>query len=344
MNIRNLHLGKAMRAALFVLLLTAGMTKSFAQTRVATLQHGDEITAFYGTNALSQAHAAAESGDVITLSSGTFNACDITKAITLRGAGCYEDTLTGVQPTCITNGNVHANITEATTYFLTIEGIWFESSFYHNALNNPWFNKCDFAYFGHSGSGIMQNATFVNCRIRGYYYNTNSTNIFMINSLLLSGVYNVSATCSLTLNNSIMVSYSNTSSDAAFVAYNSILINSSFGYGCSLYNCLTLNNSSVSLGNPFMVDCLNYSISYGSTVFVGWISPGNNGFIDQSFELKQSFINSFVGTDGTQIGIYGGNVPYNKLPAYVRTQVNVASQSTDDGMLNVEVEIIDEDE
>ena len=52
---------------------------SFAQnTVVASLSHEGKPTMFYGVGALQQAVAAAESGDIISLSSGTFNATNIT--------------------------------------------------------------------------------------------------------------------------------------------------------------------------------------------------------------------------------------------------------------------------
>ena len=339
-----------MRAALFTLLLmTAGMTQSLAQTRVATLQHGDEISAFYGTSALYDAQEAAESGDVITLSSGTFDPCDIYKAITLRGAGCYEDTLAGVQPTIIGGSStiyLGSENVEETTYSLIIEGIWFDCSTYHRHLNNPWFNKCVFNYFScGSSTQIMQNASFVNCKFNNNYYNDCSINTYMINSILLCHLYNVTNQWSLTLNNSI-VYYCMTSSNSALVAYNSILFQSGFGYGSSLYNCLILNPSTTSIGNPFMVNCLSYSLDEVDSVFVDFVGWGDdwNSWLNNSFILQPDFASSFLGTDGTQIGIYGGNVPFNKIPNYVRTQVNVASQSTEDGHLNVDVEIINGDE
>ena len=65
-----------------------GTTATFAQnTLVATLTHGDNISIYYGVNALREAHEAATSGDIINLSGGAFPAVDITKGITLRGAG-----------------------------------------------------------------------------------------------------------------------------------------------------------------------------------------------------------------------------------------------------------------
>ena len=71
MKTKSLQFGKAMSAALFVLLLVVvGMKNALAQTQVATLQHGEEISVFYGNNAFVQAHNVAVDGDIVTLDIG----------------------------------------------------------------------------------------------------------------------------------------------------------------------------------------------------------------------------------------------------------------------------------
>jgi hypothetical protein len=96
-------------------------TLSYAQNSLlATLSHDGDITTFYGASALKQAHEAAEHGDVITLSSGTFTSTDITKAITLRGAGWKFDVANHKEPT-ILSGDFTINIPETVDQRLTIE-------------------------------------------------------------------------------------------------------------------------------------------------------------------------------------------------------------------------------
>ena len=114
MKVRSLQFGKAMSAALFVLLLVIlGTKNALAQTQVASLQHGDDVSVYYGGNAFVEAYSVAQTGDIITLSSGTFVPCDITKAITLRGAGCAVDTEAGTNPTLF-GGTITLNLsTEA---------------------------------------------------------------------------------------------------------------------------------------------------------------------------------------------------------------------------------------
>ena len=101
-------------------------TMIFAQTttQTAMLKHGNNITAYYGLDAFIEANAAAQDGDIITLSSGTFSPTTITKAITLRGAGCVSDAELMTFPTTIT-GQVYASIPDVENT-LTIEGVYFE--------------------------------------------------------------------------------------------------------------------------------------------------------------------------------------------------------------------------
>ena len=105
---------------------------SFAQnTVVASLSHGTETTIFYGSNALKDAVAAAESGDVINLSAGTFYASDISKGITLRGTGIDID-----EPTYIVNDFVieipaeekKAEIGSIGGFHQFIGGYWYDVS------------------------------------------------------------------------------------------------------------------------------------------------------------------------------------------------------------------------
>ena len=113
---------------------------SFAQnTVVASLSHGTEATMFYGVGALQQAVAEAASGDIISLSSGTFNASNITKAITLRGVGIDNDNPTYIE------GGFNINVTEEGSNRFTMEGIRCKGEVkLGGSFSNPYFVKCQF--------------------------------------------------------------------------------------------------------------------------------------------------------------------------------------------------------
>lgn len=134
-----------MRRIVLFALATLFATSAFAQQQLATLNHNDSITVFYGQSALEQAHAAAVNGDIITLSPGRFqtnSTLTITKAVTIRGAGMMDDTL----------GNTHTEI-DRTVYFdidtnlndyLSVEGIRFDYRVEWKKLKSPAFIKCFF--------------------------------------------------------------------------------------------------------------------------------------------------------------------------------------------------------
>lgn len=85
-----------------MLMLTSTMGIFAQSTLVATLSRNDSIiSTFYGANALVNAHNAAQSGDVINLSSGNFSSTRIVKSITLRGMGMEMDSINNIQPTTL---------------------------------------------------------------------------------------------------------------------------------------------------------------------------------------------------------------------------------------------------
>ena len=63
------------------------------------------------------------------------------------------------------------------------------------------------------------------------------------------------------------------------------------------------------------------------------------------FILKDEIATGFLGGDGTQVGIYGGMLPYSNRPTYmVLKRCNVANKSTIDGKLSVDIEVVTEEE
>lgn len=338
MKAKALQFGKAMSAALFVLLLVVvGAKNALAQTQVATLQHGEDISVYYGANAFVEAHEAAQTGDIITLSSGTFTPTNITKAITLRGAGCAIDTVTDTQPT-IFGDYITLNVTD-TENFLTVEGIKFANSMYFETLNNPKFNRCNFSYIGYSYSfsATMNNAQFVNCIINifQFYYVTNPV---FINCVVWSLNSSQSGSTPL-FYNSIM-----RGPTFAFSAINSIVCYdcNTVGSNSSCTNCIGIYQYGDMFASCNATGCITYS-SY-EEVFESFTGGSSLSF-EQSFALKDEIATGFLGTDGTQVGIYGGTIPYSSRPFYMApARYNVSNKSNNEGKLNVGIEIITEGE
>lgn len=337
MKLNSLQFGKAMRAALFVLLLSvAGMKNALAQNQVATLQHNDTITGvFYGQNAYSSAYNAAVNGDVITLSSGTFNAVSIYKSITIRGAGCVLDTVANVLPTKVP-GSFSLGVNN-----ITFEGIWFTGTIditNLNSCNHFSFVKCNINGIINGSTGNKMFGQFNNCIIRNYYlYRHHGTSI--INSIVRFTSYSHNDIYNPTnIYNSVIV-FDSTLAINNIVAYNSIIATSS-GHSVSnntFFNCINIKTGETSLFEGQLNTSNMEENSYSDVfeTFDGTISYEN------IYQLKNDIAASFLGYDGTEVGIYGGIIPYKTRPSYmILKNCNVAGQTDENKKLNVEMELI----
>lgn len=340
---RNLQLGKAICATLLLVLMSF-VNISFAQTQVATLQHGEEFSAFYGVNALVEAHEAAVDGDIITLSSGGFAATDISKAITLRGAGVTADTNTYMTPTYV-NGDFLVHISNESLP-LNVEGIFFKDEMMcnENNLYHASFTKCNIEHFdvSYADYTCLYDVQFVNCLIKSMALrvlsNVGGADVSIINSAIDSLYTYDGSSNYVNVYNSIV----RTGSCYNLYLHNSILMPGG-GYYLSAYNSYAYNcviTNSISFPEPSEIhNCMQLNGQYSmQQLFVGY----SNEFFDSDFHLTDLLI-SFQGSDGTQVGIYGGAMPYNPRPSYIVPHVTtVAGQSDSNGNLSVDVEIVNE--
>ncbi len=375
MKAKALQFGRALSAALFVLLLSvAGMKNAFGQqTLVATLQHGEDLSIFYGMDAFVNAHAAAEAGDVITLSSGSFNSTTITKAITLRGAGFVTDTVSGTTPT-VFNSAIIADVSDTENY-LTIEGIKF-NSFTYKILNNPHFYKCYFNWFYNNQTSVtasqMTNAHFVNCRVKSFYFSANqvfATNTSFINCVVwnLGGFYSNNGSTTwyhqteyiggsvVAINSIIRLGASPTAMNAVnsiVIGYPGTVNSSTYYYSLSgssmATNCIGIKYNSSNAPNPLGSSSIDsWLYTNFSSVFKATNTElyYHEHFDVVSLYLKEEIANTCLGTDGTQVGIYGGVMPYTDHPAYmVIRHCNVANQTDAENKLSVEIEVLNDGE
>lgn len=318
---------------LLVVALTA-VTNVFAQSSMlATLSHEGQISTFYGTTALRDAYNAAVHGDIITLSSGSFLSIDIQKAVTIRGAGMGIDATAKVEPTIIT-GNFNLNIPEDVTERLTIEGIYSNHSIYYGGnLKNATFIKSRFKEIDWSSGGRLTNATFVHCRIADEISLSENSSASFINSALwdLYSTTNTSAEC---LNCVIYADfpcvYNSSLRNCVLLTKSSNMLSSS----SIAYNCVGIGYSGLFNYTPNQTNAMKSYAEVFKTLTSTTYSDSEN------FELTDDAKASFLGIDGTQVGIYGGNMPYSSTPTNPQiTKCNVAAKSTADGKLSVDITV-----
>ena len=349
------HTMKKIFLSLALLLSFTGAV--FAQTSMlATLSHEGEITVFYGANALKEAHAVAQHGDAITLSSGSFKATNITKAITLRGAGMEVDTLKNTYPTII-NGDFNIEIGDSVSKQLTVEGIYNNFTItVKNGLNNATFIKNRLKYIAYTASDSTtkyQNNRYIHCKVvYGFFVSKNSVNSsFSFTNSYINSLNNYSNNSIFTHciidNRSITIAIN----DIKYCTfYNCILIGIS---GTSNYNILQSTNLAYNCiaTNINSSNCLNsstntfYNIPNQTNSCIPSITSVFKSFNltykdDETFELVDNIKTKYTGTDGTEIGIHGGLLPFSPTPTNPQiTKCNVASRSTADGKLSVDIEV-----
>ena len=297
---------------------------AFAQnTLVATLTHGDEVSMFYGTNALQQACSAATHGDVINLSGGKFQSTKITKAVAVRGTGIHD-----ANPTCIVNAfdvEIPANVTEK----LSFEGCRITNTItIKGTLSNAYFlkNYLSYVYVYPSDNAKMDNGMFVNCDIYEMSLYGQST-AQIINSYVdrfsNSGKLASFVNCVINTNNG----YAHLYNCCQFVNCIMYGMNGScFPSTCSAINCVGLDANKKAFRNMSLKENCSYA---GMDIF-----QGSNVWKDLTDEAKAKYL----GIDGTPVGKFGGMIPYNMTPSYPQiTKMNVAAKTTADGKLSVEI-------
>ncbi|MBP5547128.1 MAG: hypothetical protein J6X59_07645 [Bacteroidales bacterium] len=335
------------KAILLVLSLIMSVT-TFAQQQLATLNHNDSITVFYGVDALNQAHSAAVNGDIITLSSGVFNSFTITKAVTIRGAGAWTDSL-GNQTTI--RNNCWLDVSQDSLYHLTIEGIYFLNDVYvgSTGLYNPQFLKCYFDqkfYCRSTNEGLMQNAMFVNCYLDKWFASYDNGTNGAKNTQFVNSVIDESWDYSCP---DIFVNCMVTQDPQAQFILKRVFQNCVLCYDFSssicpsqnsytAFNCIFIQwNTGISCGNLFS----------GHPNHTLWNMRGWNTVFktDGYYELNDSIAATCLGLDGTQVGIYGGAMPFNpRVTNPIIKSINVATRSTADGKLPVNIEVVSDDE
>lgn len=315
----------------------------FAQSSLlATLSHEGTVKTYYGASALKSAYEDATHGDVITLSPGTFLATNISKAITVRGAGMDADSLSSREPTIIT-GDFNLNIADSISERLIIEGIYHNHKMGFIKINNPTFLKCRFRTIEASSSGLgysIRNAAFIHCKISSSISTYYGSSVSFLSCVVNCPINSSNDGSVFEFTNSIIMK----GNASAFGVYNSSFKN------CYIFWNYNSSGSAIDNTNTLFNNASNYSWTFNkcpnstnkivqlSSVFKTWTSGNWND--NEKYELTDEAKTKYLGTDGTQIAIYGGNLPFESTPSNPQiTRCQVASKSTADGKLSVDITI-----
>ena len=330
---------------LLLLAIFLASVASYAQQATATLNHNDTITTFYGIDALVEAHNSAAPGDVITLSSGQFTAPTITKDnLTIIGAGMdgdairmEPDTSKWVLPTIlvgdfkfgVTGNNFGGSITLKN---LVINELNLQTS--RIGYNNPSIiaERCFFkSYLVSTGYGVIARVSYTLYNCSGSFGEVKRINA--VNSYIRLGDY--AANCQEGIYTNCIVKL-DSSAEANCDISNSTLSNcivfkggatKTFSNGVLCQNTLYIGDETDAFSGVTAVNC--------------WSATDSNIFKEGTYyELIEEIAQKYLGTDGTEIGMYGGAHPFSPTPIGPRiTRCDVAPKTTPDGKLSVHIEV-----
>lgn len=299
--------------------------------QLVTVQHGSEMQAFYGPDGFKNAMAAAQKGDVISLSGGNFNSATIDKAVIIQGAGYVQDVPNNRYKTLFI-GDVNVNLPEGESG-LYIEGICTYNNFnIQGNVASMSIVRCLMTNNVEVKSE-SNNLTFLHCRI---------------NNLKLTGVSH----STLVRNCAIEYFYGSNSNTEDGVAENCVFYR--FENNSVIHfvfkNCIIIGMPSESVQNTYFYNIINtyWGRGIGNAVQEGNVNSNTNidSFRSKYFgDSKANYQSALTlteegkkhkGQDGTEVGIHGGSMPFTDVPSTPQiTQKTVAPQSDANGKLAV---------
>jgi len=329
---------KNMKRTILLAVGIAMATSANAQT--IALHSSAGVQLFKGNTALSDACTAAQHLDTLYLSGGSFTPpVAFDKRLMVFGAGHHLDSTLATGRTFI-NGNV--TLHENADHFY-LEGVEVTGSFtfsYDHSINNVTIKRCKInGLLSISGtpSNQCQNVALIgNIFTHAVYLNnaTNSTvsnciiqlniawsvgNLISNNIILLPSAYSLHDSHNNTVSNNIFLGGSITEG-AGNIYSNNLIASASPYYGATP----TVFNTYANVDQQdIFVNQTGHSFDYA-----------------HDYHLQSPL--TYVGTDNTQVGIYGGTFPYKEgaVPSNPHIQVkNIAATTDANGNLQIQIRV-----
>lgn len=336
----------------FILLSVFLLWASVMMSQSVIILHSTDTTAvFTGNTAFADAYALAQTGDTLYLSGGAFTvSSDIAKGLTIFGAGIHPDSTAATYITQI-SGVVDIKDGADNLYF---EGIQFADQvkeYYNQVVDNVTFVRCKFDNsldFGVSGTPnvLRTNYAFIQSVFVSTLDLQGVTNSLITNCIFANRVHYSNSNS--IKNSSFLYSPTSASYDIISNSHTNLISNCIFhtsnspyiidGTSNTIQNCVT---SQVSPGyGSTPIDVNNYKGIDLSTVFTAL--PASPFSFTDNYHLTISAETSYLGDDGSQVGVYGGLFPLKEgfVPQNPHISTKSISSGTDaNGLLNIDIEV-----
>lgn len=328
---------------IFFLLVMAVSTITMSAQSVA-LNHEGTSTIFYGAQSLSQAYAQAVDGDVLYISGGSYGNLTVEKKLKIYGTGVNPNNTgaTGISEL----GELYVRSTGSECH---IEGIKASSI----KLNRAEYVTIRYCHVGEVYAWLAHNLLMYNnivwhavrlgdtCRMDRAAELSNGCVIS--NNYIQNGLHRCREN---TIVNNIFrnkgVGDDFNSYSYELVAEASVVENNIFASNPGGYGTWCAGNNTVRKNITYWYEGADDNYGVGSNknaeIFVDY--DQSDFSFDKDMHLKEP--TKYIGTDGTEVGIYGGLFPWNTevMPSNPHIMSNTSGTKTNSEgklLLNVEV-------
>lgn len=340
-----------MRVSIFTsLLFFCFVSANLAAQKIAVVNPTTGATNFYAT--INQAVTGASAGDYIYLPGGLVSgtAVSISKKLNIIGAGYHPDSSRATEPTQLGTAN-------GSTFFTFLPGAQ------GSLLTGVYLNGNIVI-----GTGSVDNITLSRCNLYAIAFSGHSSNVLITECIIRE---NISRPAAITFSN-VLISNSvigqQVSSITSGVAFkNNLFLSQTAPFINSTSSLLLENNVFLTISGLFSNNNAGGSM-FRNNLFAGPASllsisgvsanvanvfsePLSNIFADytsgaelarQNFHLKPGCRGIGLGTDGTDAGIYGSNMPWKDgaAPFIPRIrEANISPATGPDGKLNISISV-----
>jgi hypothetical protein len=330
-------------------LLCCGLWSAVAEQPVTTLQHAGKTTLFYGNSSFVDAYNSASNGDTLMLSPGGFSVPAIQKGLVVIGSGHFPDSANVKRRTFLTNDMEIYKGSDG----LYMEGIYLNNIHFNgkrengDTIRNISFKRCRLEKincnvknsdgYGPYGDGFNLEECYIISDIQGTEYHFK-----MRNNVVFSNQSSIFSEKDAILENNIIL-HDDITGENGNVDNNIILYSRGewavSGDGMTGYNNMFLLGAKIyfSLENNYYAKDSSVFVKYSNSIDY---EKNTEEIYKQDFHLKDP--SKYIGTDGTQIGIYGGVHAAKEGAAPFNPQIlskSVAPKIDADGKLKISFKV-----
>ena len=313
--------------AIAMMLMTGISAFSQAEDTKVILQSGANTTIYDGTQ-ISTAIGASKKGDILYLSEGTYDSFTIDKEILVRGVG--ENTWI--------EGDVTISIpTNATLTQAVLEGVNVSGTI---TITQPATNLIirNTKVMDVKVNSALTNGLIDRCWITGTFNMNNNTNDMTVKN---SKVAVISAG-SLTYNTCTFLNcnIAHRANETTAAVFTNCIIGGRYDMSCGHNrgsNGLKTMESSVFTNT--LISTYDGSIGSSSSQTNCYFVEDYYGVCDCGTLESRVDLSEYLGTDGTQVGVYGGTTPFTLDPQVAKVTESTFTVDTDAKKLTVKLKV-----